>query len=497
MRGVSRRFGATVALAGVDLDVAPGEVHALIGENGAGKSTLMKILAGALRPDAGHMELDGRSFAPHSPLAARRAGVAMIYQELSLAPHLTVEQNITLGVEHHRFGVLRPRALRDRAAEILARLGRPDLPLHARVLRLPAAERQIVEIARALLLRARVLVMDEPTSSLGPADVDPLFERIGRLSAEGVSIIYISHFLDEVRRIADRCTVLRDGRGVASGRLADVTPDELVEKMIGRRIEEMFPRVDRALGPPVLSVHSLSGRRTPTDISLTLHRGEIVGLAGLIGAGRTELLRCVYGLDPVRRGEVRVASLATRTAASPSRRLAQGVGLLSEDRKTEGLALSRSLADNLLLSRLSPFASLGVWLDTRAMHAAAADWMQRLGIRARGPAQPVSALSGGNQQKVALARLLHHDVDVLLLDEPTRGIDVGSKTQIYALIGRLAAQGKAILFASSVSAELLGVCDRIAVLHRGRLAAVRPVQEWTEHTLARTAATGRSDADAR
>ncbi len=498
MRGICKRFGATVALANVNLVVEAGEVHALVGENGAGKSTLMKVLSGAVRPDAGEMRLDGHAFAPAGPLAARAAGVAMIYQELNLAPHLTAEENITLGAEHRFAGIIRRAHHRTQIARILADLGRPDIPLRTPIRRLSAPQRQVVEIARALLADARVLVMDEPTSSLGRAEIEELFQTIARLRDRGVAVVYISHFLEEVQRVAQRYTVLRDGRNVATGRLVDTTLGGLVEQMIGRRLDQLFPHVPHELGPPVLQIAGLTGRTLPLDATLTLHRGEILGLAGLVGAGRTELLRCLFGLDPVRSGRVRVALVSAArehadvpaAAAHPARRLAQGVGLLSEDRQGEGLALARTLTDNILLSHLRPFACCG-WLNVRAMERAAAEWLARLDIRARGPRQRVRDLSGGNQQKVALARLLHHDVDVLLLDEPTRGVDVSSKAQIYRLVGELAARGKALLVVSSYIPELLGICDRIAVMHRGRLGPARPVTEWTEAAIAAVAASGR------
>jgi ribose transport system ATP-binding protein len=495
MRGIGKRFGATAALDDVHLTVAAGEVHALVGENGAGKSTLMKVLSGAVSPDAGRMWIDGQPFAPANPLAARLAGVAMIYQELNLAPHLSVEQNLALGLERHVGGFIRRSAHMPHMRSILARLNRPDLPLDAPVRRLSAAERQLVEIARALLTGARVLVMDEPTSSLGLADIAQLFLVVERLRAEGVAIVYISHFLEEVQRVAQRYTVLRDGRNVGNGNMRDVTANRLVELMIGRRLDQMFPRVPHEPGAPVLLVAGLSGRRLPIDADLTLHRGEILGLAGLVGSGRTELLRALFALEPVRRGEVRIAVHAGGKAAAdwratPARRLAQGVGLLSEDRQAEGLALARSVADNILLSRLAPLARLG-WLSPRAMRRTAEAWMRRLDIRARRADQRAGDLSGGNQQKLALARLLHHDVDVLLLDEPTRGIDVASKAQIYQLIGELAARGKAILVVSSYIPELIGICDRIAVMHRGRLLPARPAGQWTEHAVMAAAASGK------
>jgi ribose transport system ATP-binding protein len=475
---VRKRFGATVALDGVDLEVARGEVHALVGENGAGKSTLMKILSGAHRADAGTITLEGRPFAPKDPVAARNAGIAMIYQELTLCPHLTVEQNVLLGREEHAFGWIRGRKMRPRVVEALARLGRPDLPPERKAGALPPADQQLIEIARALTLGARVLVMDEPTSSLTRRDTVLLFDVIRRLARDGVSVIYISHFLEEVREIADRFTILRDGRTAGSGSVAETSTDSIIEMMVGRRVEELYPRTDRSPGPVVLRAEGLAGERLPRRAAFEVRAGEILGIAGLVGAGRTECLRVVFGLDRRAAGHV--------TAGGP-------VGLLSEDRKGEGLALGLSIAVNVTLSHLEPLSRLG-WVSFEKRDRAARGWMERLGIRARGPAQRVSDLSGGNQQKVALARLLHHDVEILLLDEPTRGIDVASKVEIYRLVGELAARGKAIVFVSSYLPELLGVCDRIAVMRRGVLGAARPAGDWTEEALLAEATRGSGEA---
>ncbi len=487
MRGVSKSFGATVALAGVDLRVEAGEVHALIGENGAGKSTLMKILSGAIRPDRGEMRLSGAPFRPRNPADGRRAGVAMIYQELSLAPHLNVMENIVLGAEPARAGLLRRDEMRRRAAEALRRIGHARLPLDAPVRRLSAAEQQLVEIARSVAQGSQVLVLDEPTSSLTWSDVRLLLELIVRLRDSGHAIVYISHILEEVREIADRCTVLRDGRVAGGGALAELSDRQIVDCMVGRRVDELYPRSPRTAGEPLLELDRMCGARMPQDASLALRRGEVVGLAGLIGAGRTELLRCVFGLDRVRAGELRVAAVAG--PRSPAQRWMSGVGFLSESRAIEGLALNRSIAENVTIARAPTFGPLGL-ISTARESRAARPWIERLAIRCADPHQPVRALSGGNQQKVALARLLHADVDLLLLDEPTRGIDVGSKAEIYRLIDALAAgeaaggrRPRGVLLVSSFLPELLGVCDRIAVMRRGRLAAARPGGEWTAATL--------------
>ena len=480
-RGVTVRFGPTTALAGVDLEVTPGEVHAVIGENGAGKSTLMKVLSGAVTPEAGELWIDGQPYRPSSPLEAARRGVAMVYQELSLVPHLSAAENIVLGSEPRRLGLLDRREARVRARAALAMLGHGDLAPDLPVRRLPPAVQQIVEIARALRSSgSRVLVLDEPTSSLAADDVERLFEAIGRLRETGLSIIYISHVLEEVRRVADRFTVLRDGRTVGSGALAGISTGGLISMMAGREVTEIFPRSTRQPGPPLLELEELAGSPKPSSASLVLHRGEVLGIGGLVGSGRTELLHTVFGLEAVRRGTIRVG--AAWGPASPWQRLAQGVGMLSEDRKRDGLAQSLSIADNLTLSRLGGLGPGRLILRTRQAEAARR-WMEALSIRAAGPDQAVGELSGGNQQKVAIARLLHDEVDVLLLDEPTRGIDVRSKAEIYQLIDRLALQGKAVLLVSSYLPELVGICDRVAVMRRGVLGPARPASALTEHQL--------------
>jgi ribose transport system ATP-binding protein len=487
MQGIRKRFGATLALGGVDLSVAPGEVLALVGENGAGKSTLMKVLSGAHRPDDGEMWLDGEAYRPRMPLDARRAGVAMIYQELSLARHLSVAENIVLGVEPGAGPVMGWKQARRIAADALRQLGRPDIPVDAPVGRLSIAAQQLVEIGRAVAIGCRVLVLDEPTSSLTRQDIRLLFDLVNRLKSQGISIIYISHFLEEVKEISDNFTVLRDGRSVGAGRTRDARTDEIIKLMVGRDVEDLYPRSARSAGDELLKFNGLAGRGKPQLASLSLRRGEVVGIAGLIGAGRTELLRTLFGLDPVKAGEVRVGTYFG--PASPHRRWAQGMGLVCEDRKTEGLALGLSIADNLTLSLLKGLGPLGLVFPSR-QERASRKWIDRLGIRCRAPGQPVGSLSGGNQQKVAIARLLHHDVDLLLLDEPTRGIDVGSKAQIYRLIDQLATgdpstgrQPRAVLMVSSYLPELLGVCDRIAVMCRGRLGPARPVSQTNEHQI--------------
>ena len=487
MAGVGKRFGPTVALDGVDLEVQPGTVHGLIGENGAGKSTLMKVLSGAIRPDGGRMHLDGERYAPRHPSDGRRAGVAMIYQELSLVPHLSVMENVLLGVESTVGPFMNWRAMRRRAGEALARVGRQDIDPAARVGSLAIARQQLVEIARSVAVGCRVLVLDEPTSSLGQADIDRLFALIRSLRDDGIAVVYISHFLEEVLAVCDQFTVLRDGQTVGSGRIADTDTDEIVSMMVGRSMAELYPRSARSPGDVLLNLEGLTGRVLPVDASLQVRRGEVVGISGLIGAGRTELLRAVFGLEAVRSGRVTVGRWSG--TPSPSGAWSRGIGLVSEDRKTEGLAQRLAIDANLTLPRLDRLGSLG-FLTPRAQRLAAEPWLKQLAVKCHSPTQRIDELSGGNQQKVAIGRLLFAGVDVLLLDEPTRGIDVGSKAAIYQLIddlaaGRGSASGtpRAVLMVSSYLPELLGICDRIAVMHRGQLGPARPVSAWNEHTL--------------
>ena len=499
MRGVRKAFGATIALDGVDLAVRGGEVCALVGQNGAGKSTLMSVLAGATTPDAGTMLLNAAPYTPRNPRDARKSGVAMIYQELSLAPHLSVMDNIALGVEPSSNGVLGRLGFVNRdsvertARAALDQLGHPDIPIDAPAGDLSPASQQLVEIARALAWGCQVLVLDEPTSSLAHGDVRRLFDLIGRLKQQGLAIVYISHFIEEVMQVSDRFVVLRDGRNAGEGQTAQVSASHIVSLMVGRTLEDLYPHRPRAVGEPVLELKELTPQHLE-PVSFALHRGEVLGIAGLLGAGRTRLLRGLFGLDAVKSGTVK---LGVYTGPStPSQWWQRGMGMLSENRTGEGLATSLSIADNMTLTRLRGLGP-GFFVSSARQQRAARTWIDRIGIRAASVTQSVASLSGGNQQKVAVARLLHHDVDVLVLDEPTRGIDVASKAQIYALIDDLVRRpgpigpgapgpigpGKSVLIVSSYFPELLAVCDRIAVMSRGRLGAPRPASEWTEHAL--------------
>jgi ribose transport system ATP-binding protein len=485
-RGIEKSYGATRALGGVDFDVSAGEVHALLGGNGAGKSTLVSILAGAIAPDAGTLMLGGAAYRPRDPAEARRAGVCLVHQERALCPHLTVQENVVLGTEPVRHGVVQRAEARKRTLRALDAIDptgakKNRIQPETRVSDLAPGEQQIVEIARAIAdERCRLLLLDEPTSSLGADDVDALFAVVRRLRDAGMAIVYISHHLAEIRRIADRFTVIRDGRAAGSGRVVDARTEDIVEMMAGRRVDELYPRSPRAPKEVVLDVRDLGGVLLPERVTLELRRGEVLGIAGLVGSGRTEFCRALFGLDPVRRGSVRMAAYSG--FASPAQRLGQGMGLLSEDRGGEGLALGLSVADNLTLSKLGGLGPRGFVLPSR-MREVADRFIEKLGIVTQGPDTRVGALSGGNQQKVALARLLYHDVDVFLLDEPTRGVDVGSRAAIYRIIDQLALEGKAVLVVSSSVEELLGISDRIAVMHKGRLGQAKPVESLDEHSV--------------
>ena len=396
-----------------------------------------------------------------------------------------MRENILLGLESATLGWIDAADSRRRARDTLDSLGYGHFPLERRAGAFSIAEQQVIEIARALLSQPRVLIMDEPTSSLTQSDTEKLFAVIGRLRAQGVSIIYVSHFLEECRRVCDRYTVLKDGETVGSGQMAGAGVDALVALMTGRPVEDLYPRAERTLGRVALEARGLACPPRLRSASLRVREGEILGLAGLVGAGRTDLLRTLFGLDDAAEGQVAVFGRAAE-GETPRRRWAEGVGFLSENRKEEGLMLNQPIQDNITLTKLEAFGRMG-WIRDRRQAAAARRWTDELAIRCRGVGQDVGELSGGNQQKVAFARLLEHPARVLLLDEPTRGIDVGSKAQIYALIGRLAAEGKSVILVSSYLPELLGLCDTIGVMRRGELVALRPRAGWTEPELLRAA----------
>jgi ABC-type sugar transport system ATPase subunit len=468
MRGIDKSFPGVRALRGANLGVAAGEVHVLLGENGAGKSTLMKILAGEYAPDAGTMELDGAPYTPRSPEHAQASGVAMIHQELSIILPLTVGENVLLGDEPSRFGVIDRRAQQRRARALLQAVGcdlDPDTPASS----LSVAQLQLVEIAKALRRDARVLIMDEPTAALTDAEADRLFEVIAGLRARGVAIVYISHRMPEIFAIGERVTVMRDGATVRTAALADTTVDALIADMVGRRVEQRVTKRPVALGDTTLVVEGLELGAASAPISFSVRAGEIFGLAGLMGSGRTEVARALFGADRPRAGEVRLG--ARRLAGSVRDAIAAGMGFVSEDRKAQGLVLDCSAAANISLAVLSRLCRLGT-IDLRREEAMAEGYRDRLRIRLPTVQQPVRTLSGGNQQKVIIARWLAAECHVLILDEPTRGVDVAAKSETYELMAELVERGVAILLISSDLPEVLGLADRVGVMREGRLAGI-------------------------
>jgi ribose transport system ATP-binding protein len=482
MEGIRKQFPGVLALDDVDLAVRAGEVHVILGENGAGKSTLMKILSGAHRKDAGRIFLDGREVEIDGPRHARELGVAIIYQELSLAPTLSAAENVFLGREPRRLpGLVDRAAMEEASREILDGLGAHfDVRLPVRALSL--AQRQLVEIARALSLDARILVMDEPTSALTDREAQALFETMRRLTARGVAIIYISHRLQEIYDIGDRVTVLRDGRRIATLEVAGADRRELVRLMANREIDELVTRRPSPRGAELLRAESLTRQDELRDVSFALHAGEVVGFAGLLGSGRTAVARALFGLDRLDAGRVFVGGRETRID-SPRDAIRAGLGLVTEDRKRQGLVLSLSVRENVTLPVLHTLARFGV-VDARRERELAARYAADLRIRTPSIEQLALNLSGGNQQKVVLAKWLACQVDVLILDEPTRGIDVGAKQEIYALMERLTAEGVGIVLISSELPEIAGLCDRVLVMRAGAVAGQFPRGVSQEEILA-------------
>ncbi|MFB9566199.1 sugar ABC transporter ATP-binding protein [Saccharopolyspora hordei] len=463
--GVSKTYPGVRALDAVDFDVRPGEVHVLLGENGAGKSTLIKMIAGAHRPDTGEVRVDGRPVRFHGPEDAERLGIATIHQEMALVPQLTVAENVFLGRPPRRFGIVDRRAMRRQAAELIERTGL-DLDPDAVVGDLGVAHRQLVEIAKALSLDTRFLVMDEPTAVLSRAEVDRLFGIVRDLTARGVGVVFISHLLDEVAEIGDRVSVLRDGAKVAEVP-ADTDQDELVRLMVGRTVDQQYPPRDAEIGEVQLEVRGLTSHGVLSDISFTARAGEVVGIGGLVGAGRTELVRALFGADRYDRGEVLVGGQRIPPGDTAAARAA-GLALVPEDRAGQGLVLGASVAENLGLATLSDRTRAGL-VDLAEQRRAAAESVERLRIRTAGLDQPALTLSGGNQQKIVIGKWLLAGPRVLILDEPTRGIDVGARAEIYELINELARAGTTVLVVSSDLPELLGLSDRVLVLADGRL----------------------------
>ena len=482
---VTKAYAGVQALKRASLELRAGEVHALVGENGAGKSTLIKILTGAVQPDAGEILLDGKRLERLTPASAKRLGIAAIYQQPALFGELTVAENIALGLERTgRWGRVDWRARHRRAQELLARVGaRIDPETDAGDLSMP--QQQLVEIARALGADARVLILDEPTASLSKEDTDNLFRVVRELREHGVGMIYISHRLEELPVIADRVTVLRDGNTIATREMADVNREQLIQMMVGRELSAVFPKRAVPLGDTVLELRGVGCTSTGvTGIDLTVRAGEIVGLSGLVGAGRSELARTIFGLTPADRGEILVRGKRVRIG-SPADAIAQGIAYVPEDRRRHGVVLEMPVSENVTLAALGNLSRFGA-LDFRRERELAADYTRRLGVKTASIRSLVSTLSGGNQQKVALSRWLLTKPTLLVLDEPTQGIDVGAKSEIHELMMELVEQGVAILMISSELPEILGMSDRIAVMHGGTIVSVLDRAEATpERVLAR------------
>ncbi|MFE7773463.1 sugar ABC transporter ATP-binding protein [Streptomyces sp. NPDC057445] len=483
MSGITKSFPGVRALDGVDLDVQAGEVHCLLGQNGAGKSTLIKVLAGAHQPDGGEITWRGATVSLRSPIAAMRLGIATIYQELDLVEGLTVAENVFLGHEPTTAGfVVRGREARQAATALLRRLGHPEIDPGRAVGELSAAQQQIVSMARALSHDVRLIVMDEPSAALDPEETANLFRIVADLTADGVAVVHISHRLEEIRRIGDRVTVLKDGRAVAGGLPAKDTPTrDIVAMMTGRNVEYVFPgRPDRAPGgAPVLRVEGLTRHGEFAPVDLELRPGEIVGLAGLVGSGRSEILETVFGARKPDAGRVVVDGRPLKPGSVRSA-VRAGLGLAPEERKAQGLLMLESVTRNVSVSSLSRF-SCGGWLDRGEERRAAREATRELSLRPDNPDAPIRTLSGGNQQKAVLARWLLRGCRVLLLDEPTRGVDVGARAELYAVIRRLADEGLAVLLVSSEVPEVLGLADRVLVLREGEVVHTAPAQELDEH----------------
>jgi rhamnose transport system ATP-binding protein len=482
VRGVSKSFGGVRALHAVSFDLEPGEVHALIGENGAGKSTLARILTGAVVPDAGTIEIGGQRFERADPVAARSLGVAAIYQQPTLFPDLTVAENMAIGLEPTgAWRIVNWRHRRARAKELLARVGaRIDVDVPARSLRV--AEQQLLEIARALGVEARIVLMDEPTASLTDRESARLFELVRELRARNIGILYISHRLEEVVALADRVSVLRDGELVATRRTAESSVGELIRLMVGRELRAIFPKRPVPIGDVVLETEKLGCRESGVkDVTLTIRAGEIVGLAGLVGAGRTELARVLFGLTPADEGVIRVRGRAIRITA-PADAARHGLAYVPEDRRRHGVIGEMSVAANTTLASLDAITRVG-FLDVGSERAVAKRYVQRFDIKTSSVDAPVATLSGGNQQKVALARWIAAHPEVLILDEPTQGVDVGAKAEIHGLVVELAAQGLAILLISSELPEILGMSDRVVVMRSGTVAGILTLTEATQESI--------------
>lgn len=481
LREAVKTFGPVVALANGSVDLTAGEIHALVGENGAGKSTLVKILAGVHQPDAGDFQIDGESVAFRSVADSKAAGISVIYQEPTLFPDLTVAENIFVGRQPRgRLGLISRARMRSEAEQLFGQLGvaiDPDRLAEG----LSIADQQIIEIAKAISLEARVLVMDEPTAALSGTEVERLFAVARSLRDQGAAILFISHRFEEVFALSDRITVMRDGRYILTHRTAETDVAGIVQAMVGRSIDQLFPKEEAVIGEPVLQVRGLERAGVFRDIDLTVRAGEIVGLSGLVGAGRTEVARAVFGIDPYDRGTVTIRGTSL-PKQDPARAIGAGIGFVPEDRRKQGLVMDLSVTRNIALTLRGRLARFGL-ISARRERAAALDWARRLQVKAGAPTIAVSTLSGGNQQKVVLAKWLATEPSLLIVDEPTRGIDVGTKSEVHRLLSDLAGRGIGILMISSELPEILGMSDRVVVMSEGRITGEFDRAEATQEVI--------------
>lgn len=481
MKGICKAFGDVPVLRGVDLEVGAAEVHALVGENGAGKSTLMKILTGVYSKDAGTVTIDGQAAAIHRIRDSEALGIAIIHQELNMLPDMTLTDNLFLGHEiRNAAGIINLKAMKAAAGEALQRLGL-EIDPGVRARELTVGQLQLVEIARALMRNARLIVMDEPTSALTDREIERLFEAIRSLQAQGVSFIYISHRMEELFALCDRVTVMRDGCTVGTRTMGETTFEELVTLMVGREIGERFPVRTSQPGEVVLTVKGLGQQHRFREISFDLRQGEVLGFAGLMGSGRTEIMHALFGSTVPDSGEIHLKGRPVRFK-NPAEAMAQGIAFVTEDRKKEGLFLDFSVAYNLASANLKALSSRGI-VDRERTRGYVAENIRRFGVRTASPELAIRHLSGGNQQKVILAKWLGRTPEVLILDEPTRGVDVGAKREIYEIIDSLAAQGMAIILVSSELPEILGLCDRAAVMHEGRLMGILERSDFSQESI--------------
>ncbi|HXC08835.1 MAG TPA: sugar ABC transporter ATP-binding protein [Steroidobacteraceae bacterium] len=488
MQGISKSLGPVRVLDGIDFSVAGGEIHALVGENGAGKSTLMKILSGAHSADSGSIRIDGEAVSIRSTREAEALGIAIIHQELNMIPQLSVMDNLFLGREPNRWGVIERGRLHGASASWLSKVGAGQIDVSRTAQTLSIGLQQLVEIAKALSLNARVLIMDEPTASLTDREIGTLFAIMTDLKSRGVGIVYVSHRMEEIFKICDRVSVLRDGHFVGERLVAETGFDELVKMMVGRELKERFPKREVSLGSVRLKVEDLTDQGHIAGIHFEVRAGEVLGVAGLIGAGRSRILNTLFGVNPKTAGEVLLDG-KPQSIASPADAIAAGLGFVTEDRKSQGLVLGLSLRENITLVHLKKYAHAGV-IDRKAEDAAVKELMDELQIRARDAELEVKALSGGNQQKVVFAKWLAEPPKVLLLDEPTRGVDVGGKAEIYHTINRLAAAGTAIVMVSSELPEVLAMSDRILVMREGRQTGIFDAKSTNQEQILTAATAG-------